>query len=225
MILKVNIEMKTMEQTMHSKNEPVLTYRISYPEFSSAVFFKNTQKLSAYYRRRAAVFESYCRTALYRMAVETAEEMRKAGYPVLKFEAVEEFNVTYNENCALSLYFDRYLFTGGAHGTTERTSDTWELNQNGKRVGMDSLFPENFDYEGFVMGEVVAQIREQMENGGMYFENYEQNVADTFQKENFYLTEYGLTVYFQQYDIAPYAAGIPQFLLPYRKNGPMPPRC
>lgn len=39
------------------------------------------------------------------------------GYPVMVYEVIAEFTVTYNQNCALSLYTDQYIFTGGAHGS------------------------------------------------------------------------------------------------------------
>ncbi len=225
MILKTEFDTKTMKQTMHFRDIPVLEYEIAYPEFRSAIFFKSTQKLNQYYRRKAFVFEKYCRTALYRMAAETAGEAIKRGFPVMKFEAVDHFSVTYNENCALSLYFDRYLYSGGAHGSTERSSDSWELSHYGSRIELAQLFPAHFPYESEITKSIISQIAQQIEQGAAFFEEYEQNVTDTFREENFYLTPEGLMIYFQQYDIAPYSSGLPQFLIPYQKDGPMPPRC
>ncbi len=48
-----------------------------------------------------------------------------------------------------------------------------------------------------------------------YFDNYPPLVAGTFNKNSFYCTDEGIVVYFQQYDIAPYSSGIPEFPLPY----------
>jgi hypothetical protein len=59
----------------------------------------------------------------------------------------------------------------------------------------------------------------------MYFENYSQLVNETFKANNYYLTKDGVVIYFQQYDIAPYAAGLPTFLIPYSQAGPVPPKC
>ncbi|HWQ73960.1 MAG TPA: RsiV family protein, partial [Syntrophomonas sp.] len=47
--------------------------------------------------------------------------------------------------------------------------------------------------------------------------NYEELVEQTFDVNNFYCTPQGVVVYFQQYDIAPYASGIREFLLPYNR--------
>jgi hypothetical protein len=137
-------------------------------------------------------------------------------------EAVQNFEVTYNENCALSLYFDRYIFTGGAHGTTERFSQSWELAGGGNRLSLSELFKKDFDDMGYIKKKVIEEIKKDKE---IYFDDFEQNVNDTLSKENFYITPKALAIYFQQYAIAPYSSGTPVFLIPYEKIGAMPPRC
>jgi hypothetical protein len=59
----------------------------------------------------------------------------------------------------------------------------------------------------------------------MYFDNYEQLVSTNFKANNFYLSREGLVIYYQQYDIAPYAAGIPTFVIPYGPGGAKQPGC
>jgi len=49
----------------------------------------------------------------------------------------------------------------------------------------------------------------------IYFDDYEKNVANYFNPKSFYLVPDGIVIYFQQYEIAPYASGIPQFTIPY----------
>lgn len=222
MILRTKYETKKIEQTMHYKNEAVLSYKISYPVFESAVFFAPASRINRYYKDKAMAFERYCRTALYRMACESADYAKKNSYPLMQLEAVQNFLVTYNENCALSLYFDRYIFTGGAHGTTERFSQSWDLSGGGSRIMLSELFKKDFDYIRYVKNKVVDEIKK---DKTAYFDDFEQNVSDTLNKNNFYITPEGLFIYFGQYDIAPYSTGIPVFLIPYEKNGAMPPRC
>jgi hypothetical protein len=40
---------------------------------------------------------------------------------------MQVFKVTCLCGCIISLWFDRYEFTGGAHGNTVRTAQTWNL--------------------------------------------------------------------------------------------------
>lgn len=36
-----------------------------------------------------------------------------------------EYTITYNDNCFLSYYNDKYEYTGGAHGMTVRSLNTF----------------------------------------------------------------------------------------------------
>ena len=55
--------------------------------------------------------------------------------------------------------------------------------------------------------------------------NYEKNVEQYFNPEHFYLKPAGLVVYFQQYEIAPYSSGIPEFTIPYLEEYVLRPQC
>lgn len=48
-------------------------------------------------------------------------------------------------------------------------------------------------------------------NPSSYFNNYVSLIKKTFNTENFYLRANQFVIYFQQYDIAPYYTGIPEF--------------
>lgn len=85
--------------------------------------------------------------------------------------------------------------------------------------------PGFMDGKAYITGEVIRQIRTQMQNGeGDYFEDYEKNAVEEFDPGQFYLTPEGVVVYYQQYAIAPYSSGIPVFLIPYSKRL-REPRC
>jgi hypothetical protein len=162
---------------------------------------------------------------LYQMAMVEYEYSVANNFPVRQFEDYVDFTVTYNENCVLSLYFDQYEYTGGAHGLTVRYSDTWNL-QKSKRMDLNEIFPHKSDYREYVIDTINQQIAEEIATGNNpYFENYSQLVNENFKANNFYLTEEGVVIYFQQYDIAPYSTGLPEFLIPYATEGAVPPKC
>jgi hypothetical protein len=146
-------------------------------------------------------------------------------FPIHQFEAYTDFFETYNQNCAISLYFDQYEYAGGAHGLTVRYSDTWNL-QKSKRIELSELFPHKTNYKEYIIDTINQQIKEEIAGGNNpYFENYSELVNENFKVNNFYLTEDGVAIYFQQYDIAPYATGLPTFIIPYTSQGAVPPRC
>jgi hypothetical protein len=58
----------------------------------------------------------------------------------------------------------------------------------------------------------------------VYFENYAELVNENFKPSHFYLSKDGVVIYFQQYDIAPYATGMPSFTIPYGPGGAILPK-
>jgi len=191
----------------------VLNYRIEYPEFVSDNYKKSIRAVNQFYKGEALALQNNFRTKLYRMAVEQYLNDIKNGFPVHVFEALQTFEVTYNKACIISLYFDNYRYTGGAHGLTVRTSQTWNL-KTGKMLKLRELYKCSDNYKSYIKKKIIEQIRE---NPDIYFVNYEELMEQTFDVNNFYCTPQGVVVYFQQYDIAPYASGIREFLLPYNR--------
>jgi len=213
--LKKSTTFNTMviAEEMKYDDVTVLNYRIEYPEFVSDNYKKSIRAVNQFYKGEALALQNNFRTKLYRMAVEQYLDDIKNGFPVHVFEALQTFEVTYNKACIISLYFDNYRYTGGAHGLTVRTSQTWNL-KTGKMLKLRELYKCSDNYKSYIKKKIIEQIRE---NPDIYFVNYEELVEQTFDVNNFYCTPQGVVVYFQQYDIAPYASGIREFLLPYNR--------
>lgn len=219
------VKEKVIQQDMYYKNHNILQYTIKYPKFFSQTFRTLANKLNTLYRTKAVMYERSNVMNLYQMAMVEYEYSVAHNYPVHQFEAYVAYEVTYNQNCVLSIYFDQYEYTGGAHGLTIRTSDTWDL-QRSRRMELSDFFPNWNDYEDDIIQIIIKQIENQMAEGNvMFFNNYEELVKSAFKTNNYYLSRDGVVIYFQQYDIAPYAAGLPTFTIPFGPGGAMPPRC
>ncbi len=204
---------KILSDDMKYNEVTLLTYRIEYPEFVSDNFKKTIKTVNQFYKGKALALENNIRTKLYQIAVDQYLDDIKNDFPVRVFEALQTFEVTYDDACIISLYFDNYQFTGGAHGTTARTSQTWNL-RTGRVINLKELYKCSGDYRSYIKNNIIEQIAE---NPDIYFENYAELVEQTFNIDSFYCTPEGVIVYFQQYDIAPYSSGIREFLLPYNK--------
>jgi hypothetical protein len=159
------------------------------------------------------------------MAVEQYRDFKINNFPFHAYEALAIFETPYNQNCAVSTYFNRYEFTGGAHGSTIRYSDTWNT-QSGRREPLSRFFAKPAGYRAYIISEVLQQIENQIAGGeDIYFENYKELVVKTFNPASFYLKPEGVVIYFQQYDIAPYASGIHEFLIPFKEGVVLEPKC
>ncbi len=215
----MQVSIKAIEEEMMYRGQRVLSYTIQYPEVSSAVFRTSAVTINRFYRAKADLYRQRLRHSLYHQAVrEFDNSQENPDIPFRPFEAYLGCTITYNDNCTLSLFFDAYQFTGGAHGNTTRNSDTWDLGC-GRRISMARFFKPGTMYKAYVINAVNEQISAVMESDSRtYFEDYETNAARYFNVNSFYLVPEGLVVYYQQYQIAPYASGIPEFLLPFSKE-------
>lgn len=151
---------------------------------------------------------------LYKQAIKGYTESQDNSYPFREYSAYMEYTITYNENCFLSMYFDKYEFTGGAHGSTVRASDTWELCQ-GTHLSLESFFEPLTDYTRLLNDEIIKQAENIQKSQNIYFDEYKLLIIKNFDDNSFYLSPSGITIYYQQYDIAPYSTGIVEFTIPY----------
>ena len=152
---------------------------------------------------------------LYPQAAEDARYIEDNVPPFHTYEFNIAYTVPLNYGCITSLYFDQYTFMGGAHGSTVRTSDTWNFS-NGRQMQLGEFFQSDPHYADNIQNYIEQRITEHLRTEpGAFFEDYAALIRKTFKEENYYLTTDGLVLYFQEYDIAPYAAGRPQFLLPF----------
>lgn len=126
----------------------------------------------------------------------------------VKFIVKQEFNTTYNGRELLSIHISRYYFAGGAHGVT--TLKTINIDKNtGKEIMLKDLFKENFDFKAVINKEVSSQIEK---NKGEYFPEDFKGINDNTE---FFLSDEGVVIYYQLYEIAPYVKGIPKFEIKY----------
>lgn len=222
---QVEVTEKTLENALAHKNHVVLTYKIVYPQFSSAFFVRVIKQINMFYELQARKYALHCEKKLFKMAVEQFEYSMRNKLPIQKFEAVDVFALTYNRNCALSLYQDRYEYTGGAHGNTVRRSETWSL-QRGGQSNLMNFFPYIRTPKEYVVAEIIRQAEKRIESGEEdFFDDYEENIKTHFDASQFYLTENGIELYYQLYELMPYVAGIPTFLIPYAKGAATQPVC
>ncbi len=189
----------------------LLTYQIEYPVFHANRYQMAISVINEYYKARALGEEAYVKTSLFEEAKKQYEELLAKGALMPPFERVSVYQVTYLRECIISLYFDRYTYTGGAHGTTVRTSDTWDLPALG-RVKLSDLFACGVDYRSFLLSGIKEQAKREPD---LYFEDVEAKIEEAFDERNFYCKKDGLVIYFGQYEIAPYVSGIREFFFPY----------
>lgn len=132
-------------------------------------------------------------------------------YPDMPGQCDTYFNyqVKFNQNNMLSLIFRDYQYAGGAHGNTIQMSYTFNL-ETGEQVEFADLFKQNADVTTVFNNAVKTQLDERGLTEALFapFTKINDDPA-------YYLSNNGVVLYYQQYEILPYVAGIQEFTVDY----------
>lgn len=118
-------------------------------------------------------------------------------------QVTASYEVKTNERGVLSLSLNNYAFAGGAHGMTIIKSLTFDVS-TGRIYSLADLFKPGSDYQRVLSAIIEKQIKER-----------EIPVINEFTgikpDQDYYIADKVLVVYFQLYDLTPYAYGFPEF--------------
>jgi hypothetical protein len=207
------INKQTINDKLYYGKTPMIQIDLSFPAMTG--HSASMVRFNLYNRQKAFKSYDYARIKLYPQAVKQYQFSKSQGYPFHAYELVQNFDVTYCKKPILSLYFDLYEFTGGAHGNTVRTGNTWDLKR-GTLIKLNELFVRDYDYNQIILKTIQAEARHRQISGKAdYFENLNENLVKFYDEKNFYLTESGIAIFYPLYTIAPYAVGIQVFVIPY----------
>lgn len=148
--------------------------------------------------------------AVEKQGKEDYEQAKKYNIPFTNYEANYSYLISYNKNGILSIPVDISTYTGGAHGMTVRKSNNFDIH-TGQKLLLKDLFNEGYNYKAIFNDIINTEISKNKDN---YFEGSFKGVKGD---SDYFLNNKGIVVYFQLYEIAPYAAGMPEFLIPYSK--------
>lgn len=141
------------------------------------------------------------------------EELNKL-YPdeTTGWEAKISGEVSYEDKNTITIALNSYLFTGGAHGYATRRFLNFD-KRKGKEIENWELFKDKDHFENFA--EAKFRIQEDIpqddaiNSTGFMFEQDE-----FYLPENIGLTEKGLVLLYNQYEVASYADGAIELTLP-----------
>lgn len=108
-----------------------------------------------------------------------------------------------------------YEYTGGAHGMPFRTDYIFD-RQTGKRLGLSDIVGVSEEELKTIVSSHFKTLSEETKFSFEDPETLEKTVAERINMDfPFYITSEGVAFYFTPYDIAAYAAGFPQVIVPY----------
>lgn len=128
-----------------------------------------------------------------------------------------DYSLVYSGEGLISMLYNLYTYTGGAHGGTWNLSLNYDPVKNNE-INLGDVFKPEFDYVKFISDFCIKDLKNQMlAMEGMPDEAWigEDAGPDKNNFSTFVLTGDGIIIKFAQYQVAPYAMGIFDVEIPY----------
>ena len=138
-------------------------------------------------------------------ATENCDNVRMGNKCVLNISWEEE----YNDNDFISVVEEKYIYTGGAHGTTVRIPKNIDVS-GGKVIKLSELFIDD-GYISTLNRMINARMTEHSEE---YKDLWAKPEIKESHQTDFYIDDDDLVIFFQPYDLSYYARGFVEFPLP-----------
>ena len=179
---------------------------ITAPKVKSTTYAENTELFNEIITTEIESFKNEFAQAI---TAHSAEGDAEVNY---------HFEMTYELKKAsdgvVSVMLIKYSHLGGAHGGNAYKSVNFDLN-SGMRVDLQYVTGVPSDeYAPFIKENILNKMKQNPDN---YYSVDDDVLDDCFDDSQFLVTESGIIVFFQEYDIAPYAAGLQTFEIPYNE--------
>lgn len=221
----ISYEMKnfTLESTTNCKDDSISCayYEINYPVFNgldSVVRKKLTQAIESALTLGSSEAERKSPQQLgedfIKDYTEFAQEMPESAG---KWYYSATVDVELMNDTLLSLAINDESYTGGAHGA----SNTTYVNINpktGKDFTLDNLFKPGYQEELNKVGEKIFRHVRELADTASFQYNYFEFPDNKFElNDNYGFTPQGVVFFYNSYEIAPYAAGPTEIVIPYEE--------
>lgn len=162
-------------------------------------------RLEIYYPQVCGLENIYVQDKINNLILEAIyNQITQQGYyDNPKTQITGTWELKNNDKGILSLTLINYAFSGGAHGLTIVKGLTFDI-QTGRLYELKDLFKLGADYVKVLSEEVEEQIEERNIQTLGEFKSIKPD-------QDFYIADLSLTIFFQEYEIAPYSYGILYF--------------
>ena len=171
-------------------------------------------KIDTYYKTMCADLK-----ALYALSGDEATrqqaEYQTMGYEFLPWAASVNADVLRNDGVTLSVLREIYENLGGAHPMVTYQAETFDVASQG-RLLLGNLFTVSEDvYFPRLRDMILSQMdKQETENGVAYYDSAREQLMTLLDPMDFALTEDCLLIFYNEYALAPHAAGPQLFYLP-----------
>jgi hypothetical protein len=183
---------------------------VEIPAYPTAAELIN-ETLDAVRAQNAETYEAACMDAQ-----SIYDDYGMAGL-VGPYEVTAVVEPAYVSEKLISFFVSVYTYYGGAHGGVIVDAYTFDT-RTGDYLTLSDLCADPAAFEHYVQTNIIAQIEAVPPEDRMVFENYATTVVSAFPGAAWGFADRAgdtqFSVTYQEYDIAPYAAGLPGYDIP-----------
>lgn len=217
--LLVSIHSETGEVYSADGQQAILYYDCQTPVVSGT----NAQPINAVLRQLYEDFMTGAGGEGNPVSVRDYEELARRdsswrmqeGMEVVPFGLSREVSVARGDESVVSFLFDEYYYTGGAHGTAVRKGISFR--SDGSQLHFSDLSSDPEGLKRFCVEQMVAQSRSAEYAQYSFHYDYQLVLPNLVRDGNWYLSDEGLVIAANPYDIAPYAFGRIEFTVDYEQ--------
>lgn len=158
-------------------------------------------------------FEKQINQTFQRYIEESYQELisnqKQAEEGHYNFEYQTDFQVKYNQSSLLSILTSNYMYTGGAHGNTKVESFNFDEAQE-KRIYLTDILKNEQQLKA--VSDYVWEYA--IKRPDIFYPDLKREDVQLSKDTAFYFTDNGITLVFQQYEIAPYVSGNQEIVIP-----------
>ncbi len=139
------------------------------------------------------------------------DEYKKLGGASFSWASVNAMSVLFNSSHLLCVEYQRYAFSGGAHGITNYAYDIIDLN-TGKALNYNDIFKSDADSTLSVLltKKMLKKYKTKDEAGLKQLGFFVDKIVPN---QNIYVTGNGIGFKYASYEVAPYSYGLPEVFL------------
>ncbi len=136
----------------------------------------------------------------YELLAELYEGSKNNGYRFSPYDYSYSFEIHTDAKGILSVTEAWYYYSGGAHGSTLKGSHTFDV-VNGKELSLSDLLYGTDEEITEAFTQEFLEVRD------AFFGDPSEIVPAELPSAQYYVDSEGVTAYFQQYQVGPYASG------------------
>lgn len=200
------------EKTLTLEGEPVLEYRISWPELQGAG--RGGTKVNRYYRFLVKSWKERWEREVYWKACLDLTQRRASSRPFFPWKGQLEGEVTDWREDLLSIRMVGREVRGDRPANQVRWGDVWQVRE-GAPCPLHALLGQGRTWKKRLISRLTELGRERQATCDCFLRaDWEQGLRIYFPEEDFCLTSDGIELAYPQGTIAPAAEGTPVFQLP-----------